>query len=104
MNIPAVSPILRLKRAIPGKEEQMRISAADLNIDFILEERARELAGEQIRWYDLKRTGKLVDYVQKYNPDGKDNIREHHKVRPIPQVQLDAITNKAEFTQNQGYN
>lgn len=95
---------LRTNRALPGKEEQMRITAADLNIDFILEERARELAGEQIRWYDLKRTGKLVEYVQQYNPDAKDNIQPYHLVRPIPQVQLDAITNKSEFTQNQGYN
>jgi hypothetical protein len=62
------------------------------------------LAGEQIRWYDLKRTGKLVEYVQQFNPDAKGNIKPYHLVRPIPQVQLDAITNKSEFTQNQGYN
>jgi len=95
---------LRTKRALAGKEEQMKITAADLNIDFILEERARELAGEQIRWFDLKRTGKLVEYVQKYNPDAKDNIKDYHTVRPIPQLQLDAVTNKTEFTQNPGYN
>ncbi|MDB5261587.1 MAG: putative outer membrane protein involved in nutrient binding [Adhaeribacter sp.] len=95
---------LRTKRAIAGKEEQMKISVADLNIDFILDERARELAGEQIRWYDLKRTGKLVEYVQKYNADAKGNIKEHHALRPIPQLQLDAVTNKDEFKQNPGYN
>jgi hypothetical protein len=95
---------LRTKRAIAGKAGQMEISAADLDIDFILEERARELAGEQLRWYDLKRTGKLVEYVQQHNPDAKANIKAHHQVRPIPQVQLDAVTNKAEFTQNPGYN
>ncbi|WP_234734207.1 RagB/SusD family nutrient uptake outer membrane protein [Tellurirhabdus bombi] len=95
---------LRTKRAIAGREEQMKITAADLNIDFILDERARELAGEQIRWYDLKRTGKLVEYVQKYNPDAKGNVKDFHLVRPIPQVQLDAVTNKDEFKQNPGYN
>ncbi|GAA4451003.1 RagB/SusD family nutrient uptake outer membrane protein [Nibrella saemangeumensis] len=95
---------LRTKRAIAGKEEAMKITAADLSIDFILDERARELAGEQIRWYDLKRTGKLVEYVQKYNPDAKANIKEFHLVRPIPQLQLDAVTNKDEFKQNPGYN
>ncbi|MCE7068165.1 RagB/SusD family nutrient uptake outer membrane protein [Dyadobacter sp. CY326] len=95
---------LRKKRAIPGKEAAMEITAKDLNIDFILDERARELAGELFRWYDLKRTGKLVSYVQKYNMDAKANIKETHLIRPIPQVQLDAITNKEEFKQNPGYN
>lgn len=95
---------LRKKRAIAGKEAEMEITAKDLNIDFILEERGRELAGELFRWYDLKRTNKLVSYVQKYNADAKGNIKETHMLRPIPQVQLDAITNKDEFKQNPGYN
>jgi hypothetical protein len=95
---------LRRKRAVPGKEAAMEIAAKDLNIDFILDERGRELAGELFRWYDLKRTGKLVSYVQKYNMDAKANIKETHMLRPIPQVQLDAITNKDEFKQNPGYN
>ncbi|SDE87875.1 Starch-binding associating with outer membrane [Dyadobacter soli] len=95
---------LRKKRAFPGKEAAMEIAAKDLSIDFILDERARELAGELFRWYDLKRTGKLVSYVQKHNMDAKANIKETHMLRPIPQVQLDAITNKEEFKQNPGYN
>ena len=95
---------LRKKRAIPGKEADMEVAAKDLNIDFILEERGRELAGEMIRWFDLKRTGKLVSYVQKYNMDAKANIKETHVLRPIPQVELDAITNKEDFKQNPGYN
>lgn len=81
--------ILRKARAFDGKEEQMEISEGDMNIDFILEERGRELCGEQIRWYDLKRTGKLIEYVQAYNPDAKNNIKSYHTVRPIPQTQLE---------------
>jgi len=95
---------LRKKRAIAGKEADMEVAAKDLNIDFILDERARELAGEMLRWFDLKRTGKLIPYVQKYNMDAKANIKETHMLRPIPQVELDAITNKDEFKQNPGYN
>lgn len=94
---------LRTKRAIVGSEDAMKITSADLNIDFILDERARELCGEQLRWFDLKRTNKLLEYVKKYNTDGAANIQAYHMLRPIPQTQLDAITNKDEFTQNPGY-
>jgi hypothetical protein len=92
-----------MKRAIPGKENDMKITESELTIDFILDERARELCGEQIRWFDLKRTKKLVEYVKLHNMDAKDNIQEYHMLRPIPQNQLDAVTNKDEFTQNPGY-
>ncbi len=44
---------------------------SSVDLDFILEERARELAGEGFRWLDLKRTGKLVDYTKVRNPDIK---------------------------------
>ena len=74
-----------------------------MNSAFLLEERARELCGEQIRWFDLKRTNKLIEYVRLYNMDAKDNIQDYHMLRPIPQSQLDAITNKEEFKQNPGY-
>ncbi len=82
----------------------MEIKPEQLTLDFILDERARELGGEQQRWFDLKRTGKLLERVKAYNPDAKVNIKEHHLLRPIPQTQLDAIINKEEFGQNAGYN
>ena len=34
------------------------------------------MCGEQIRWFDLKRTKKLVEYVKLHNMDAKDNIQE----------------------------
>ena len=95
---------VRRRAAIPGKEAAMEIKPEQLTLDFILDERARELGGEQQRWFDLKRTGKLLERVKAYNPDAKVNIKEHHLLRPIPQTQLDAIINKEEFGQNAGYN
>lgn len=96
--------VIRRRAAKPGKQSEMEISAKDVNIDFILDERAREFAGEQFRWFDLKRTGKLLERVKLHNPDAAVNITTNHLVRPIPQSQLDAVTNKDEFKQNEGYN
>ena len=83
------------------------ITESSATIDYILDERAREFAGEYNRWYDLKRTGKLVDYVTLYNPDvpSSGNMKgadgNFKILRPIPQ---DAIgLNSATITQNPGY-
>ncbi|WP_158858767.1 RagB/SusD family nutrient uptake outer membrane protein [Lunatibacter salilacus] len=91
------------RAALPGQEAAMEVAPEDITLDLILDERAREFAGEQLRWFDLKRTGKLVERVQAHNPDAAPNIRPFHMVRPIPQSQLDAINNKDEFFQNEGY-
>jgi len=94
--------LLREKRAIEGKEAEMLVSESDLSIDFILDERAREFVGEQLRWFDLKRTNKLVERVQAHNPDAS-NIKATHVLRPYPQDFLDAITNKEDFPQRDDY-
>lgn len=94
---------IRKRAAIPGHEAEMEITAADISIDFILDERARELAGEQLRWFDLKRTGKLGERIAAHNPDAAQYFQSFHSLRPIPQEQIDAVTNKAEFTQNPNY-
>lgn len=94
---------VRERAALPGKVAQMRVTPADINLDFILDERGRELAGEMFRWYDLKRTGKLLEFVKKYNLDAAPNIKEKHLVRPIPQTQIDRVSNPGEFKQNPDY-
>lgn len=95
---------VRSRAVIPGlPPNSLDIAPADVTIDFLLDERARELAGEQWRWFDLKRTGKLVERVGLYNPQAAPNIKDFHTIRPIPQTQIDAVANKNEFTQNPGY-
>ena len=94
---------LREKRAIKGHEAEMRITEADLDIDFILDERGRELSMELQRYFDLKRTGKFIERIKKMNPDVADVIQPYHQLRPIPQSEIDALTNKDEFKQNEGY-
>ncbi len=80
-----------------------RAVAGSLDIDMILDERAREFMGEYMRWYDLKRTGKLIDRVKKHNPwtRAAGGLEAKHLVRPIPLSELDLSSNQ--LSQNPGY-
>ncbi len=93
---------VRYRAGWPGKKDAMLITDADMNFELIVEERARELAGEQTRWLDLKRWGLLVERVKKYNPQAAGNVADKHYVRPIPQTQIDR-SNAGVFPQNPGY-
>jgi len=81
-----------------------QIDASQINLDFILDERTRELCGEGMRWPDLAMRGKLISRVQAFNPDAGPNIQAFHVLRPIPQSELDAVAlpNTHQF-QNPGY-
>lgn len=95
---------VRRRAAYPGKELLMEITPVDLTIDFILDERDRELLGEQLRWFDLTRTGKLFERVKKYNVEAAPGIKDFHILRPIPQSQIDLTEGGATaFPQNAGY-
>lgn len=102
---------VRERAAWPGEETDITsTTAASLQsegIDFILDERGRELLGEQFRWFDLKRTGKLVERTTAHNPDAVPPIgglEEFHRLRPIPQSQIDLTEGgEGSFPQNPGY-
>jgi hypothetical protein len=92
--------MVRVRAAAAGKAEDMKVKSVDMNL--IMEERARELAGEQTRWMDLKRWNNLLERVKLYNTDAAANILDRHYVRPIPQKQVDLSENGG-FPQNSGY-
>lgn len=80
-----------------------RATPANISIDLILDESARELMGEFNRWFDLKRTGKLIERTSKYNQWTKvsGNLKEIHLLRPIPQHEIDR--SQPTISQNPGY-
>jgi starch-binding outer membrane protein, SusD/RagB family len=80
-----------------------RATSANINIDLILDESARELLGEFNRWWDLKRTGKLIERTKKMNPWTKKvgKLEAKHLVRPIPQTEIDR--SQPSISQNTGY-
>jgi starch-binding outer membrane protein, SusD/RagB family len=95
--------VVRTRAAFAGKSAAMQITPAQMTFDFLMDERGRELAGEQIRWMDLKRWGKLVERVKLANPQASA-VKDFHNLRPIPQAQIDRTEGGATaFPQNPGY-
>lgn len=107
----AAERINTIRQRACGGEHYMDIKATDVDIDFILDERTRELVGEEHRWVELKRTGKLKERTLKYNywanspfiPGGKPYLEDFHYLRPIPYSWWSLLSNKEEVKQNPGY-
>lgn len=97
---------LRAKRAIPGKTNTIQAvyQEQELTIDGILRERALELCGEFQRWFDLKRTHKLIEYVKARNAQASKNIALKHYYRPIPATEFEAVQNRGDNPVQQAAN
>jgi hypothetical protein len=104
-------------RAFKNYREQTGISDAgkvyadEMNIDFILDERARELIGEENRRMTLVRTGTLAERWTKYTDKG-DKVPENklsegfdantHTLLPIPLSEIQ-LNKDATLEQNPNY-
>lgn len=78
------------------------ITSADIDIDFILDERSRELVTEEHRRYTLLRTGKWLERTAMYNARGGQFVTDRDRLFPIPQVVIDANLNQ-DMPNNPGY-
>ena len=80
-----------------------QVTAAQITLDFILNERSRELFAEDTRWWDLSRTKTLVARVKAYNTEAAAGVQDYNMLRPIPQSQIDLVTEGPKYPQNPGY-
>lgn len=72
---------------------EVMASADQVDIDYILDERARELFVEESRWHTLLRMGGTVavDRIREYalNPQAKATLTFDYNLWPIPQTTID---------------
>jgi hypothetical protein len=81
------------------------IQASDVTLDFILDERARELLAEENRRMTLARTGKLAERVLNLNSSYQGqgaSIKPYNMLMPIPQSEID-LNRGAKLDQNPNY-
>ncbi|WP_333889371.1 RagB/SusD family nutrient uptake outer membrane protein [Sphingobacterium siyangense] len=97
--------VLRTRAAYPsGDATLIQVSPSAVTLDYILDERTREFCGEQMRWFDLRRTRTLIDRVNKYDDyQAYLNIQAKDTLRPIPQSQIDAVITGDKYAQNPGW-
>jgi hypothetical protein len=78
-------------------------TAAQINIDYILDERIRELFGEELHTLTLTRLGLLYDRTKRFGYVVSQNtVQPKNNLMPIPQSVIDA-NSQAIFEQNTGY-
>ncbi len=81
------------------------VAVGDVDIDYLLDERARELYGEEFRHIVLRRTGKFLERVRLYNNNPvypACNVQDYNVLFPIPQEQID-LNIDGDIKQNPGY-
>lgn len=98
--VPYIDALRERARRVAGT---LPVVADEIDIDYILDERTREMGAEFIRWFDLKRTHKW-ERIQAYNPDCLEFDVSYCHVRPIPLQELQSVSNPDEFIQNEGWN
>lgn len=105
---------------VRGRVNASPVNAVDVNIDYILDERLRELAYEEPRLMTLMRLGLVYDRTSRFNkphkqinpesnpfgtlPIGKEGetVAEHNNLFPIPYSEIER-NSEAKLDQNPGY-
>ena len=82
------------------------VAVSAVTLPQLFEERRKEFANEGSRWFDLQRSGDLINIMNNWRAkdDGQNRIRPataNQIIYPIPQTQIDAVPGL--YTQNPGY-
>jgi starch-binding outer membrane protein, SusD/RagB family len=98
--------VIRRRAAVAGQNNDVNVATYNASpIDYLLDERERELAGEERRFFTLTRQGSAVFLrrVKAFNTTASA-VQAFHMLRPIPQNQIDRTEGgSAAFAQNPGY-
>jgi len=87
--------------AVRNRAHATPITAAQANIDYILDERGRELTTEELRNVTLMRLGKMVERAHKYGVYGS-SVGDWQNLWPIPYSEIER-NSLATLEQNPGY-
>jgi len=98
-NTAAAADDINLVRA---RSNAAPVSAGDVNIDYILDERIREFGVEEKRMFTIMRLGKWYDRVIKCNPFYASAAQTKFNLWPIPQSEIER-NRGAKLEQNPGY-
>ncbi len=103
-NAQSIAYLNSLRTRANGGSTSANVSQADVDLQFILDERSRELHWEGHRRQDLIRFGKYTggsyNWAWKGNIQNGTSISDNLKVFPVP---ADAIIANPNLTQNTGY-
>ncbi|MEB8344738.1 RagB/SusD family nutrient uptake outer membrane protein [Flavobacteriaceae bacterium KMM 6898] len=88
--------------AVRERSNALPVAEGDVTIDYILDERLRELNYEEPRRMTLSRLGLLAERTRKYNPYSGTNVQDYHNLFPIPFSEIERNTLKV-LEQNPGY-
>lgn len=95
------------QRAFANYPVEGQVQSSDITMDFILDERARELIGEENRRMTLMRTGTLVDRALRLNANDAAKpivgLSATNLLLPIPLSEIQ-LNKDATLDQNPGYN
>lgn len=81
--LPYINAIRERSNATPA-------TAGEIDLDYILDERSRELVTEEHRRETLVRTGTFLERIQAHNPQSAPSINDYNQFLPIPQSEIDA--------------
>jgi hypothetical protein len=87
---------------VRARSNASAITAANVDIDYILDERMREFGVEEKRMFTLMRLGKWYDRILKCNPFYAASANTKYNLWPIPQAEIER-NRGAVLTQNPGY-